>query len=255
MVYIFIFIFGTVIGSFLNVVLMRYGTGESVVFSGSRCFSCGKRLSWTELIPIFSFLIQKGRCRNCKSKISWQYPIVEIITGILFLLIFNFQFLIFKQINLSFFLSTSYFLTIASLLIVISVYDIRHQIIPNKLVYLFDFLSFSYWFLMDRSVAGFLAGGFFFAFFFLLWFASRGRWMGLGDAKIALGCGWLLGLVKGVIGLLIAFWSGALIGIFLLLFLPKTFKLKSRIPFGPFLAWGAIIALLFGSNILQIYLK
>lgn len=247
MFYLFIFIFGTIIGSFLNVVSLRYGTGESVVYAGSRCFSCGKRLSWAELIPIFSFLVQKGRCRNCKSKISWQYPIVEFLTGLLFLVIFlkffpNFQFNVFYWL-------------IFSLLIIISVYDIRHQIIPNKLVYLFDFLCFSYWFLIDRSVAGFLAGAIFFAFFFLLWFASQGRWMGLGDAKLALGCGWLLGFTNGVIGLLIAFWSGALTGIFLLLFLPKTFKLKSRIPFGPFLALGAIIALLFGNNILRIYLN
>lgn len=250
MIYIFIFIFGTIIGSFLNVVTMRYGTGESVVYLGSRCFSCGKRLSWIELVPIFSFLIQKGRCRNCKSKISWQYPIVEITTGVLFLLV---AYKFFPQSGAIF--NLIFYWLIVSLLIVISVYDIRHQIIPNKLVYLFDFLSFGFWFLIDRSLAGFLAGAVFFTFFFLFWFISKGRWMGLGDAKIALGCGWLLGFINGIIGLLIAFWSGALIGLFLLLFLPKTFKIKSRIPFGPFLAWGAIVAFLFGNNILQIYLN
>jgi prepilin signal peptidase PulO-like enzyme (type II secretory pathway) len=260
MFYIFIFIFGTIIGSFLNVVSLRYGTGESIVYRGSRCFSCGKRLSWVELIPIFSFLIQKGRCRNCSSKISWQYPIVEMLTGVIFVLIaqkiFNSQFLIFNEfliLNFQTIFNLIFYWLVASLLIIISVYDIRHQVIPNKLVYLFDFLSFGYWFLMDKSLAGFLAGAAFFAFLFLFWLSSRGRWMGLGDAKIALGCGWLLGFINGAVGLLIAFWSGALIGVFLLLFAPKTFKLKSRIPFGPFLAGGAMAALLFGNDILQIY--
>ncbi len=88
---LFIFIFGTIIGSFLNVVILRYNTGYSPVATRSRCFNCGKILKWYELIPILSFLIQFGRCRNCKSKISIQYPLIELLTGIIFLLIFHFQ--------------------------------------------------------------------------------------------------------------------------------------------------------------------
>lgn len=252
--YVFAFILGAIIGSFLNVVSLRYGTGESVVYAGSRCFSCGKRLSWAELIPIFSFLVQKGRCRNCKSKISWQYPIIEVLTGIIFCaVVWKFS----LQFNFYSLFVIGYWLLITSLLIVISVYDFRHQIIPNGLVYSLITLSFFSPIITRYSlrVTGYdyITGLAFFSFFGFLWLVSKGKWMGLGDAKIALGCGWLLGFIKGVIGLLIAFWSGALLGIFLLLFLPKTFKLRSRISFGPFLALGIIIALLFGNNILQIY--
>ena len=97
MIYALIFVFGTIIGSFLNVVILRYGTGKSFAKGSSQCFSCGKKLSWYELVPILSFLFQKGKCKGCGSKISWQYPLIETITGVLFLLIFNLQFSIFNE--------------------------------------------------------------------------------------------------------------------------------------------------------------
>jgi leader peptidase (prepilin peptidase)/N-methyltransferase len=265
MVLIFVFIFGAIIGSFLNVIILRYNTGESIIYSGSRCFSCGKKLSWYELIPIFSFLIQKGRCRHCGSKISLQYPIVEALTGLIFLLVFwriwGSGFGIFGQLI--------YYWVIFALFIIISIYDIRHQIIPNGLVYFLIFLSlfsfvwdfgnwnlFGNWKLIIENSAlieRILSGIAFFGLFGLLWFVSHGRWMGLGDAKMALAIGWLLGSVNGFIAILASFWIGAIFGVFLLLFAPKKFKMKSRIPFGPFLGLGALVAFLFGNNILQIY--
>jgi leader peptidase (prepilin peptidase)/N-methyltransferase len=252
-VYLFIFIFGAVIGSFLNVVILRHNTGESVVYSSSRCFSCNKKLKWRELIPIFSFLIQKGKCRHCQSKISWQYPIVEFITGLVFVLIF------WKIYDYSL-LITGYWFLIFSLFIIISVYDIRHQIIPNGPVYFLIILSFLN--LLRNSnleirnsdlLSNFLAGVAFFAFFFLIWLVSKGKGMGLGDAKISLAVGWLMGLGSGLIALLFSFWLAAIFGVLLLIFASKNFTLKSRIPFGPFLALGALVVFLFGSNILQIY--
>jgi len=296
MIYVFVFIFGAIIGSFLNVVILRYNTGESIIRSNSRCLNCGKQLFWYELIPILSFLIQKGHCRKCHSKISWQYPIVETITGIVFVLIF------WKVWNLgiatafggvppqggriwnlfgiwdlgfgnllSLLLATGYWLLIASLLIVISVYDIRHQIIPNKFVYTLIilslvsiFLDFGHWDLFrnwdleirnSALLSRILSGIGFFVFFALLWLVSRGHWMGLGDAKIALASGWLLGPIGGLIAFFMSFWLGAIFSVFLLIFAPKKFKLESRIPFGPFLALGTLIAFLFGNNILQIYLN
>ncbi len=247
-IHILIFIFGGVIGSFLNVLIFRHNTGESVVYSGSRCLHCGKRLKWPELIPILSFLIQRGRCRHCGSKISWQYPIVEFLTGLVFVLIF------WKISNYSL-LITSYWLLVFSLFIIIAVYDVRHQIIPNKIVYFLIFLAFSWWLLIDRSFFDFFGGLVFFGLFWLFWFVSSGRWMGLGDAKMALAIGWLLGAFNGFMAILLAFWIGALTGVFLLLFASKKFKMESRIPFGPFLSLGALIAFLFGNNILQIYLN
>ncbi|MBU2263542.1 prepilin peptidase, partial [Patescibacteria group bacterium] len=132
-VYVFVFILGTIVGSFLNVVILRYNTGQSVIKGGSKCFSCGKNLKWHELIPVVSFIIQKGRCRNCKSRISIQYPIVELLTGLIFLLTFH--------VTGYSLLITNYYFIIFSLLIVIAVYDLRHQIIPNGFVYAFIILS------------------------------------------------------------------------------------------------------------------
>lgn len=129
----FVFIFGTIVGSFLNVVILRYNSGESIIKNSSKCFSCRERLKWYEMIPVLSFIFQRGRCRHCKSKISWQYPIVELLTGLVFLLIF---------LKFQFTLVTSYYFVVFSILIIISVYDLRHQIIPNLLVYIFDILAF-----------------------------------------------------------------------------------------------------------------
>lgn len=132
-VFVSIFIFGTLVGSFLNVVILRYNTGKKL--SGrSRCQSCARVLSWSELIPLFSFLFLRGRCNTCGSAISYQYPLVEILTGVVFLSVF----LQFQNI-----LENIFALIIFSTLIVIVVYDMRHKIIPNGLVYfLLSFLSF-----------------------------------------------------------------------------------------------------------------
>jgi prepilin signal peptidase PulO-like enzyme (type II secretory pathway) len=102
------------------------------------------------------------------------------------------------------------------------------------------------------GIWSFLAGIIFFSFFGLVWLVSRGNWMGLGDAKLALGIGWLLGLSKGILALLFSFWTGALVGIFLLFFFKKEYNMKSRIPFGPFLILGAIIAFFFGDVIIKL---
>ncbi len=236
---VFIFIFGAIIGSFLNVLVLRYGTGQSIIKGGSRCFSCGKKLQWYELIPILSFISQKRKCRNCGSKISWQYPIVEILTGIIFLLIFNFsapdgQFSLF------------YYWLVFSILIAIAVYDFKHQIVLDKFVYVFIFLAFFSLF----KVSSFLAGVIFFSFFASLWLISKGRWMGFGDAKLALGIGWFLGLENGIWALVFSFWIGAIAGIFLVLLSKKRYNLKSHIPFGPFLALGALLSFLLNGNLI-----
>jgi leader peptidase (prepilin peptidase) / N-methyltransferase len=233
----FIFILGTVIGSFLNVVILRYDTGESIVKNRSRCFSCKKVLKWFELIPVISFIVQRGRCRQCQNKISWQYPLVELLTGIIFLLIF--------QLTRYSLLVTGYYFAIFSLLIVIAVYDLKHQIIPDKFVYIFDILALF-------QIRNFLAGLILFAFLGLIWLLSKGRAMGFGDAKLALGMGWLLGAASGVLAMVLSFWAGALAGIFLLIFFRKDYGLKSKISFGPFLVLGTIIAFLLGDAIIKL---
>ncbi|MBI5005118.1 MAG: prepilin peptidase [Candidatus Lloydbacteria bacterium] len=254
------FVFGTIIGSFLNVVIARYQTGLGLG-GRSQCFSCGNILAWYELFPIISFLFQKGRCKTCKSAISWQYPIIELLTGVIFLALF-FKFFIVGQAfmgaaytDIALFFSV---LFIACLFIIISVYDFKHAIIPNNFIYAVDAVAFAGLFVGARmNTAAFITGVAFFLFFALLWLLSGGRAMGFGDAKFALGIGWLLGPAQGISALLVAFWSGAVIGVLLVgashihtLFLArKSFTLKSEIPFGPFLAFGACVSFLFNLDV------
>jgi len=245
MIYVFIFVFGAIIGSFLNVVILRYNTGESLFRRGSRCFVCAKRLKWYELIPIFSFLIQKGRCRECGSRISIQYPVIEIMTGLLFLVVtWKLGFQVEAELLFGW--------LIVSLLIIIAVYDFRHKIIPNAFVYSFIILAFLNLFRISEIWPNFLAGVAFFSFFALLWAVSKGKWMGFGDAKLALGLGWLLGAEKTIWAFLFSFWLGGIVSIFLLILNRKT-TMKSKIPFGPFLIVGALLALFLNIDILQIF--
>ncbi|MDD5068135.1 MAG: prepilin peptidase [Candidatus Pacebacteria bacterium] len=252
-----VFIFGLIIGSFLNVVILRYNTGTTIG-GRSYCFSCGKILRWYELVPLLSFLIQLGKCRSCKAKISWQYPLVEFSTGVLFVLTaLRFQF------EVSSLPTILFYFVIESLLVIITVYDIRHKIIPDGLVYAFALLSLGrmillYFypipFTLHPVPFDFLAGPILFLFpFFFLWFISKGRWMGLGDAKLSLGIGWFLGLAYGVSAIILGFWIGAGVSVLLLLFqkimrgktslisLPGNLTMKSEIPFGPFLILGALL--------------
>ena len=262
-----VFILGTIVGSFLNVVILRYNTGVSFFSGRSFCPSCNKKLSWYELVPIISFFILRRKCAGCGSKISWQYPLVELTTGLLFL-----STLYALRSTLSFdayyLLSTIYYLLVWSILIVIFVYDLRHKIIPDGLVFLFAGLSLAYlvvstgWgnILHAPYYWNFLAGPLFALPFAALWFFSQGRWMGLGDAKLALGIGWFLGLIKGGSAIILGFWMGAIVGLALIgiskLSIAKRFRsnygLKSEIPFGPFLILGTIIAFFFNINIFDL---
>ncbi|MEO8638165.1 MAG: prepilin peptidase [Candidatus Taylorbacteria bacterium] len=288
---ILFFVFGSIIGSFLNVVALRYNTGLSLN-GRSACFSCGKTLKWYELFPIFSFLFQRGKCRGCKSKISSQYPIVETVTGLVFLSTY-FKFFSDFSFSSSFALlvtrytlqvtSLVFFLVVFCLLIVIAIYDIHHKIIPNGLVYAFIALSFLKLFFFSSSLTlhvtsymfpsllELLAGPILFLPFFLLWFLSRGKWMGFGDGKLALGLGWLLGLPQGTTAVMIAFYSGAFVGLGLIAYkhVARRFKsrsfalnkntnhltMKSEIPFGPFLIFGIFVVFFFSVNFFPFYMS
>lgn len=250
------FIFGTIIGSFLNVFVLRYNTGLSFLKGRSKCFSCGKELSWYELVPILSFLILHGKCSACKSKISLQYPLVELITGALFSLVF-------WKFGFSFILPL--YLLIVSILVAISIYDFLHKIIPDGMV--FTFASITLIFLFARfglansfNVTFFLdilAGPILFSFFAFLWLISSGKWMGFGDAKLALGVGWFLGLYGGVFSIMLAFWIGAAFSLFIIALerlnlLHKNLTIKSEIPFAPFIILALFIELFFGWGTLQV---
>ncbi len=211
LVLILLFVFGTIIGSFLNVVILRFNTGRSLG-GRSGCMSCGKKLVWYELFPVISYLFLRGVCSKCKTTISWQYPLVEALTGFLFVLIYM------KLIPVmpAEFVQTFFYLAMTCLLIVIAVYDVKHKIIPNPFVYTFIVLAFinlfldsTAWFSMS-TWSHLLAGPILALPFASIWLFSKGTWMGLGDAKLIIGIGWILGLGAGANSIILAFWIAAI---------------------------------------------
>ncbi|MCX6712794.1 MAG: prepilin peptidase [Candidatus Vogelbacteria bacterium] len=257
---IYLFLFGLIVGSFLNVAILRYNTGRSLA-GRSGCFSCRHQLGWTELVPVISFLGQGGRCRHCGSKISWQYPLVELSTGILFALsAWKFY---------PYFGTVAFYCVLMAVLIFIVVHDLRHQIIANEAAYLLIGLAiispvFRPSDLLPAGGApaailyGLLGGFILFAVFFALWFFSRGRWMGFGDAKLAFALGALLGPKGSADAVVVAFWLGALVGLGLIALskirvgksLHRRYSIKSEVPFAPFLAAGLLLNLFFGLSVL-----
>ena len=246
---IIIFTFGAIFGSFLNVLIYRLPEGVGVVRKKSHCPKCGKTLKWHELIPVLSFFLLRGKCSGCKAKISWQYPAVEIISGLIWILvffkIFNFQFLIFNQFSISNFQLLAFFyqIFILSSLVVISFIDVRKMIIPDKIVYPAIFVSLLYNLARKDILIPLAAALAAFSVFYLIVFFSKGRAMGFGDVKLAA----LMGLFLSYPDILAALWwafvLGAIFGIMLIAVGRK--GLKSQLPFGPFLALGTLIAYFF----------
>lgn len=240
------FIFGTIIGSFLNVVVLRFRTGKTLG-GRSMCFSCGKQLHWHELVPLFSFLAQRGKCKGCRTKISWQYPIVEVVTGLLFALsVMHFMPLLYLSFPYLI-LNTVYLILVFSILVAITIYDFHHKIIPNEFVYTFIVVGIIGLFLptgLNSIQAGWyniFAGVLIAVPFALLWLVSKGKWMGLGDPKLMIGMGTVLGLSQGIAAVVISFWIAAIVGIILVVM--KHAGRKTEVPFAPFLALGFAIAL------------
>ena len=257
-VIILIFLLGTIIGSFLNVVIYRFNTGKSIVTGRSVCMTCNHTLRWYELIPIFSFLIQSGRCRSCASSISHQYPIVEFGTGIIFTLIVVHLLPILPFSQALFVTLTSLFSFIFSLLLVICVYDIRHKIIPDKLVYAFIFVAFLSLFINYTGSGSFftlpeatrlIAGPLFALPFALLRMIGKGRLIGLGDAKLILGIAWMFQPTESLAVLVLSFWIGAVVSIAIMFFSKKKVGMKTEIPFAPFLVLAMFIVFLCNLNI------
>ena len=233
--------------------------------------ACGQKIAWYDNIPVFSWILLMGRCRHCRSRISAQYPLVEFFTGIGFFIL---------ALSGASILELFFGGICVSLLLAIAVYDARHTIIPNSWAYLFAgsalCYSFSYSHLawVEQPFFWIISGPVAALPLFLLWGVSRGKWMGLGDAKLALGIGWLLGPVLGVFAVFFAFLIGALFSVCILMPLPhirnlfrkilslfgqgiastsaqKSYTMKSEVPFGPFLIAGCLFvwfSILYGVN-------
>ncbi|HAT74124.1 MAG: Type 4 prepilin-like protein leader peptide-processing enzyme [Candidatus Moranbacteria bacterium GW2011_GWF2_36_839] len=263
--FIIFLITGLIVGSFLNVLVYRIHTAEELIFDRSRCPHCKKQIRWFDNIPVVSFVILKFRCRDCQEKISWQYPIVEIFTGVIFALI-GWKF--FVLIDTTSWLSTAYYLFMASSLITILVYDFLYLEIPGSVLWVSIFLAIVFGLYMDGmslwnlesntlnlldtiTYPGVLAATVAFVFFFSLSFFSREKWMGMGDAYLVILLGLILGWPEILLALFLAFFLGAFYGIIMLAMKKK--KMKSQVPFAPFLVLGTLITLLFYSPIINWY--
>ena len=262
---IFFAILGALIGSFLNVVILRFNTGKGID-GRSGCFTCGKTLYWYELVPIVSYLVQQGKCRDCKSSVSRQYILVEFFTGLIFALISARVLLpIVETYSVVTILNLIIALTAVSVLMVIFVYDLRHKIIPDIFSYGFAFLALARLVLYYQTyiftfpgILDLLAGPIVALPFALIWYFSKGAWMGFGDAKLAIGIGWFLGLVGAVSALALAFYVGAVVSVGLLVvqkYLPRSkrsLSFTSEVPFAPFLIIGLLIVYFFPLDIFHL---
>lgn len=246
---VFWLILGLIIGSFLNVLILRLPEGKSLL-GFSKCPRCNKRISWFDNIPVLSFFILAGRCRNCRARISGQYPIVEISNGLLFFFLFsvyggNQSLLIFL-------------LFLVSLLLAIGLVDFRKLVIPHSLLLtgliatiLFFVFGFTDCGVLSCSVLSSLAGILFFAGVFLaIYLFSRGKWIGFGDVKLAALLGLIFGLEKSINIFYLAFLFGFAIAIIMLG--SGRAGLKTKVPLGALLAAAVILFLLTGFNLLDL---
>ena len=239
---------GLVIGSFLNVVILRGARGEG--FGGrSRCDHCGTQLQVCELIPIVSFVCQKARCRSCGAVLSWQYPLVEALAAFVFFFL-AWRFFPFAQTGivpaLLFFLA----FPASAALIVLVVSDLKFQILPDGATATLAIFAVVVGLVRGTLLADTIAALAFALFFAALWFFSHGRWMGFGDAKLILATSLVIGFPASIAGFLFSFWLGGVVGVFLMAVGSK--ELQSRIPFGPFIIAGALLAYFFSPSFLAI---
>jgi prepilin signal peptidase PulO-like enzyme (type II secretory pathway) len=258
----FLFILGTILGSFISVLILRSIAKESWVSGRSRCDSCRNIIAWYDNIPLLSYLILRGKCRHCTEPILPLHPMVEVLTGILFVWWYWGGLIFFQltQAPLSI-LQPLFWLAVGLILIYLFIVDLNYMILPDKAVFLLLGLAVFYRLVLVVSgtmqlkdliytiVAALLS----FMFFWFLWFITKGKGMGFGDVKLVVPLAILLGTHKTLVGFFLAFILGATVGVILIAF--GKGKLKTAIPFGPFLIVGALLSLLWGDLILGWYLS
>lgn len=245
-----VFILGSAVGSFLNVVIDRVSRRETIL-GRSYCDRCRATLSTLDLIPIVSFVGLGAKCRYCKKPISWQYPLVELICGLLFVAAFG---VLVSSGNLNLVRLLYYFFLIAIAIIVAAV-DFKFSLIPTTFVFLASFVALVYNFFTfapgDFIVSVLTAFGLALAFLALV-LATRGRGMGEGDVVLAFLIGMVLGFKATLVAIFIGFLSGATIAMLLVLLGKK--KFGQTIPFAPFLIFGLLTALFWADSLLEWYL-
>ncbi len=240
---IIIFLLGLCIGSFLNVLICRLPCGQSAD-GRSKCPRCRKTLRWYELVPLTSFLIQKGKCRGCDKKISWQYPLLELATAALFVIFYTPQ---------NFFLNALLFVSVSAMIVIFMI-DWQYGLILDAVIWPAAIIIGILQVINNATIlnlvsAALLAGG----FFALQWVFSKGKWIGEGDIGLGILMGLILGWPNILAALFFAYVGGAIISLILLVLRKKTFK--SAVPFGVFLAPATLAALLWGEKVIKWYLS
>ena len=238
---------GLILGSFVNVCIHRIPKKKSIIFPGSHCMSCNEPISPRDNIPVFSYLLLNGKCRQCTKSISAIYPIIELVTALLLLLGF---------IKLGISIKFLIFCIIGPALLIISIIDINHKIIPDIITIpgiLFGLIAGSYLVGLKDSSLGLLVGGSIFLIISEIYYRIRGRiGMGGGDIKFIAAAGALVGVQQIVLIVFISSFMGSLVGLVGLA--GKKVNALSKIPFGPFLSGGTLIVYFWGEQIIQMYI-
>lgn len=248
--YIIVAIFGTIIGSFLNVCIYRIPNKESINFPGSKCGTCHTSLKPLDLVPVFSYLLLGGKCRYCKSKVSLQYPLVELVSGLLYILAYHY-------FGLSaFFIVYS---ILFSVLLTVAIIDYKTMRIPNIIVIFGLIIGAGYligmsiykedFMIIIKGIQGMLVGGAIIGGFMILsLMIFRQQGMGMGDLKLLAMIGLFVGSKYILYTISLAVILGGIYGL-------VTLKVKGKIPFGPFISAGAVIGILWGQTLVDTYLN
>ena len=240
--YVIIFIFGIVVGSFLNVCIYRIPLGETIVTAPSHCMSCGSRLHWYDMVPVFSWMVLGGKCRNCKAKISVQYPIIEAVNGILYVVV--------CAVNGLTWVSLVYCLMVSALL-TLSVIDWRTYEIPFGINVFLAVLGVIATALDLTNITGHIIGAVCVSGFLgILYLLSKGRAIGGGDIKLMAACGLILGWQR----IILAFLLGCIIGSVIHLIRMKRSGEGHVLAMGPYLSIGIALAALWGDLWISSYM-
>lgn len=250
---LYIFIVGTILGSFFNVCIYRIPENKSIANPPSTCTTCNTRLKPIDLIPILSYLMSGKKCRYCKKEISPRYAAVEFLTGILFILVYNVH---------SILLETVYYLILVSLLVIITFIDIDHYIIPDGII-IFGLVTALILNILgigipikESLIGAIICGGGMLILIHLIELVVKKEVMGGGDIKLFAMIGLFLGIKGGILTIILSVYIGAIYGVGTILYSKLNNKeYNSMIPYGPFISVGAIIVLLYGNNILNWYSK
>lgn len=235
-------LYGLCFGSFLNVLIYRIPKHESIMKSNSHCVVCGNKIKWYDNIPLLSYIILRGRCRNCNSRISLLYPVVEFLNAFLWELVY---------LKYQYSVETLIYFALVSVLLALSVIDEKTYEIPVCFNYFLLVLGIIYVIYDYRNFISHIVGMFCISIFLvIIWWATYGNGIGLGDVKLMFTCGFLLGWKLIIVGFLL----GCIIAIPVHLLRMKLTKKENKLAFGPYLSLGIYISLFIGNNLMNMYL-